>query len=82
MRFAYQRRGFSHLRSALRDIGLLVDGGHEWGSIPLFEEVPDDVLVYLFNLPGHGNTINDIQTYLDKRVQGVDLDDLLKFLPA
>ena len=44
----------------LSEIGLLVDDGHRYGTAWLKEEVPMDVLEWLFSLPGVGDTFEDI----------------------
>lgn len=44
----------------LESLGLLTDGGYKYGSKWLKEEVPLDVLEWLFNLPGDGNTFSDV----------------------
>lgn len=44
----------------LDEIGLLVDEGYKFGSSWLTEEVPQDVLRWLFSLPGEGNTFDEI----------------------
>lgn len=44
----------------LKSIDLLVDDGHKYGSKWLKEEVPLDVLEWLFSLPGIGATFDDI----------------------
>lgn len=46
----------------LESIGLLVDNGYKYGTEWLKEEVPDDVLEWLFTLPGTGATYSDIYT--------------------
>ena len=44
----------------LEGVGLLFDNGYKYGSAWLKEEVPEDVLEWLFSLPGDGNTYLDI----------------------
>lgn len=44
----------------LESIGLLTDNGYRYGSSWLKEEVPLDVLEWLFNLPGAGSTFSDL----------------------
>ena len=44
----------------LESIGLLYDGDYKYGTKWLFEEVPQDVLKWLFELPGQGDTYQDI----------------------
>lgn len=45
----------------LKSIGLLYDEGYKYGSSWLKEEVPDDVLEWLFTLPGVGAAYSDIR---------------------
>ena len=44
----------------LESINLLVDGGYRYGTAWLKEEVPLDVLEWLFSLPGTGSTFSDV----------------------
>lgn len=44
----------------LKSIDLLVDDGYKYGSKWLKEDVPLDVLEWLFSLPGTGATFDDI----------------------
>ena len=44
----------------LESVDLLVDGGYRYGTAWLKEEVPLDVLEWLFTLPGIGATFDDI----------------------
>lgn len=44
----------------LSKIGLLVDNGYRYGTSWLTEEVPQDVLKWLFSLPGDGNSFDEI----------------------
>lgn len=44
----------------LESIDLLIDDGYKYGSAWLKEEVPIDVLKWLFSLPGAGHTFYDI----------------------
>ena len=44
----------------LSGIGLLVDNGYKYGSSWLTEEVPQDVIRWLFSLPGNGSSADDI----------------------
>lgn len=46
----------------LEEKGLLIDNGYKYGSAWLKEEVPSDVLEWLFSLPGEGDTFYDIFT--------------------
>ena len=47
---------------ALSEAGLLVDNGYRYGNSWLKEEVPEDIIRYLFSLPAvSGNTWNDIK---------------------
>ena len=52
---------------------LLVDNGYRYGSAWLHEKVPDDVLMWLFTLPGKGNTYDDIDIE-------IKVDDFLRVL--
>ena len=45
----------------LEDTGFLFDNGYKYGSKWLKEEVPNDVLEWLFSLPGEGATFDDIR---------------------
>lgn len=47
----------------LKEIDLYEDEGYRYGSGWLKEEVPDDVLNWLFSLPGEGHTWQDILDY-------------------
>lgn len=44
----------------LSEIGLLVDDGYKYGTSWLTEEVPRDVLEWLFSLPGVGDTFDEV----------------------
>ena len=44
----------------LESINLLIDGGYRYGTAWLKEEVPLDVLEWLFSLPGTGSTFSDV----------------------
>lgn len=44
----------------LESINLLVDGDYRYGTAWLKEEVPLDVLEWLFSLPGTGSTFSDV----------------------
>lgn len=44
----------------LKEIGLYEDGGYRYGTEWKKEEVPDDVLKWLFTLPGTGSSYDDI----------------------
>lgn len=61
---------------SLRKAGLWIDRGFTFGSQKFFSEVPDDVLLYLFSLPGSGNTADDIRVYLNNRDIVTNPDDL------
>ena len=51
--------------AALKAAGLLYDGRYLYGSDWLYEEVPKEVLEYLFTLPGEGATLNDLRSEPD-----------------
>lgn len=46
----------------LESIGLLTDNGYRYGTGWLKEEVPLDILEWLFKLPGTGNTFLEVYT--------------------
>ncbi len=57
-----QHKGYRYDEACdyLREIGLLVDDGYKYGTSWLTEEVPQDVLRWLFSLPGEGNSFDEI----------------------
>ena len=53
----------------LESINLLFDNGYKYGSKWLKEDVPAEVLEWLFTLPGVGNTFSDLYSLeIDDRV--------------
>lgn len=61
----------------LKSINLLVDDGYKYGTSWLKEEVPNDVLEWLFSLPGKGHTFSDI--YLSE-INDKDFDVILNLI--
>jgi len=57
-----QHRGYKYDEACdyLSKIGLLVDDGYKYGTSWLTEEVPQDVLRWLFSLPGEGNSFDEV----------------------
>lgn len=59
----------------LESIDLLFDNGYRYGTAWLKEEVPVDVLEWLFKLPGTGNTFMEAYT---PEVNQSDFDAIIK----
>lgn len=59
----------------LESINLLVDNGYRYGSAWLKEEVPLDVLKWLFSLPGTGSTFSDVYS---PEINQSDFDAILE----
>lgn len=79
--FLYSQRNVPPSKAIdLSKAGLWTDRGFTFGSYEFFSEVPDDVLLYLFSLPGEGSTADDIRVFLSNRDIVVDPDDLDNFL--
>lgn len=55
-------KGYEAACKMLESIGLLVDGGYRYGSRWLKEEVPLEVIEWLFSLPGDGSSFSDVYT--------------------
>lgn len=60
----------------LDSVGLLIDNGHKYGTDWLKEEVPIDVLEWLFTLPGTGATFSDVYT---PEIKEEDFEALLSY---
>lgn len=60
----------------LKTIDLYEDDGYRYGSKWLFEEVPQEVIRWLFEMPGEGST------YYDIFPPEINEDDFLKILGA
>lgn len=68
---------------ALEDAGLLVDEGYRYGTEWKFEEVPEDVLRFLFSFnPGEGSSWEDVEDYLHPTQSNVNLDELLRLVSS
>lgn len=67
-------------RMTLANHDLLIDHGYEYNSELMFVEVPDDVLEYIFSLPGEGTPIEDVRSYIENRNGSIDLDVLQQIL--
>ena len=55
-----QKHSYDEACEYLSGVGLLVDNGYKYGSSWLTEEVPQDVIRWLFSLPGDGNSADDV----------------------
>ena len=55
-----RRHSYDEACEYLSEVGLLVDNGYKYGSSWLTEEVPQDVIRWLFSLPGDGNSADDV----------------------
>lgn len=66
--------GYSAACKMLDSIGLLTDNGYRYGSRWLKEDVPEEVLKWLFTLPGTGNTYAEVYT---PEINQTDLDAVL-----
>ncbi len=62
----------------LESAGLLVDHGYRYGTGFCFEEVPEEVLKFLFELPGIGADYGEVAAALFDPASA--LDDLLRLL--
>lgn len=51
---------YATMRTELEKLGLLIDNGYEYGTAIFKEEVPEEVVKYLFSLPGSGDSWSDI----------------------
>lgn len=51
---------YSEACRVLKENNLYIDNGYRYGSSWLFEKVPDDIIRWLFELPGVGNSYTDI----------------------
>lgn len=60
----------------LDSVGLLIDNGYKYGTDWLKEEVPIDVLEWLFTLPGTGATFSDVYT---PEIKEEDFEALLSY---
>lgn len=54
--------GYSAACKMLDSIGLLTDNGYRYGSRWLKEDVPEEILKWLFDLPGTGNSYSEVYT--------------------
>jgi len=69
---------------------MLVDDGYRYGTDWLFEPVPNDVLEYLFSLPGSGHTWEDVKKELmpnevdvpDEPVDSFDLETFFTLISS
>lgn len=53
-------KGYNEACEMLSELGILVDDGYRYGTSWLKEEVPVDVLEWLFSLPGDGDGVDDL----------------------
>jgi len=53
-------KGYNEACEMLSELGILVDDGYRYGTSWLKEEVPMDVLEWLFSLPGDGDGVDDL----------------------
>ena len=65
----------------LADNNLLVDNGYRFGSEWRFEDVPIDVLKFLFSLPGFGTTWLQVADEL-RSLSQVNLDELFGLITS
>ena len=65
----------------LEENNLLTDSGYKFGSAWRFEEVPGDVLRFLFSLPGFGATWQEVADEL-LGLKQVDLDTLFSLITS
>lgn len=68
-------QGYDAACKMLESIGLLVDNGYRYGSSWLKEEVPVEVLEWLFDRPGEGNTFSDVYS---PEIEEAAFQDILK----
>ena len=60
----------------LEEANLFVDNGYQYGTAYLTEEVPQEVLEYLFTLPAYNGAVYD--SYLD--IKPVDEEEFLNLI--
>lgn len=70
-------KSYSEACKMLESNGLLIDGGYRYGTAWLKEEVPFDVLEWLFNLPGTGSTFSDLYS---PEIEDKAFDEILKLV--
>ena len=68
-------KSYSEACKMLESNDLLIDGGYRYGTAWLKEEVPLDVLEWLFNLPGTGSTFSDLYS---PEIEDKAFDEILK----
>lgn len=66
--------GFKAACKMLESIDLLTDNGYRYGSGWLKEDVPEEILKWLFTLPGTGHTYAEVYT---PEIKQIDLDAIL-----
>jgi len=76
-RLTAEDKGYTAACKMLEENDLLIDDGYRYGTAWLKEEVPLDVLEWLFTLPGTGSTFSDLYS---PEIKDEAFDEILKFI--